>query len=233
MRAGAQPLSYWYDKARRTKKPTELRLAYPGDCCVMETNSDVRHVDRDLMHYRLGWLAAVGFVLITVGMTALYAPYYSSFSLQNLIGFFFLISGGLFAADAFWSRREGRFVPEFLLGFLSLIFALLIVVFASGQAGALTLLLVVFFFLEGILKIFLALRLRPAVDWAWGLTSGILSVVIGAAVWGVPPGTPLVSVMVGIDLSYNGLATIMIAHLMRRTLEKRETLCIGNVCVSE
>jgi hypothetical protein len=58
-------------------------------------------------------------------------------------------------------------------------------------------------------------------------------VVIGAAVWGVPAGTPLVGVMVGIDLSYSGLATIMIAHGMRKTLEMREILCIGDVCFSE
>jgi hypothetical protein len=60
----------------------------------------------------------IGFVLMAVGMTALYAPYYSSFSLQNLIGSFFLIGGGMFVADAFWSRHEGRFVPEFSLGLL-------------------------------------------------------------------------------------------------------------------
>jgi hypothetical protein len=39
--------------------------------------------------------------------------------------------------------------------------------------------------------------------------------------------------MVGIDLSYSGLATIMFAHAMRKTLEMREILCIGNVCFSE
>ncbi len=87
----------------------------------MERKRDVRHVDMELMHYRLGWLATIGLALMAVGMAALYAPYYSSFSLQNLIGSFFLIGGGMLVVDAFWSRHEGRFVPEFLLGLLYLI----------------------------------------------------------------------------------------------------------------
>ena len=178
----------------------------------MERTRDVRHVDTELIHYRLAWLVTVGFGLIAVGMTALYAPYYSSFSLHNLIGSFFLISGGMFIADAFWSRREGRFEPELLLGLLYLLFAFLIIVYAAGEARTLTLFLVIFFALEGILKSYFALRLRPESDWAWGLISGIISASIGFSVWLIPYGSPLVSVMVGMDLCYSGLATIWIAR---------------------
>ena len=199
----------------------------------MGRTRDVRHVDEELMHYHLGWLVTIGAALIAVGMTALYAPYYSSFSLQNLIGSFFLISGAMFIADAFGCRREGRFVAELLLGLFYLIFAFLIVVYAAGADRALTLFLVIFFALEGILKIYFALRLRPQSDWTWGLISGIVSVCIGFAVWAPPYGSPLVSVMVGMDLFYSGLATIWIAHAMRKTLEKRETLCLGDICFSE
>ena len=199
----------------------------------MERTRHVRHVDRELMHYRLGWLVTIGLALMAIGIIAVYAPYYSGFSLQNLIGFLFLISGGMFVLDSLGSRRDGRFIPEFLLGLLYLIFAFLTAVYAAGETHTLSLFLAIFFALEGILKIFFALRLRPESDWTWGLTSGIVSVIIGASVWGVPFGTPLVGVMVGIDLSYSGLATIMIAHAMRKTLEKRETLCIGDICFSE
>jgi uncharacterized membrane protein HdeD (DUF308 family) len=198
----------------------------------MERTRNVRHIDSELMHYHLGWLVTIGCALIVVGLIAIYAPYYSSFSLQNLIGSFFLISGGMFVADAFGSRREGRFIPEFLLGFLYLIFAFL-AVYAAGKAHTLTVFLAIFFALEGILKISFALRLRPESDWTDGLASGIVSVIVGAAVCMVPAGTPLVSVMVGLDLSYSGLATIMIAQAMRKVLEEREKLCIGNVCFSE
>ena len=197
----------------------------------MESPRDVRSVDTELIHYRLGWLVTVGFGLIAVGMTALYAPYYSSFSLQNLIGSFFLIGGGMFVADAFWARREGRFVPELSIGLLYLLFALL-VGYAGGEIHDLTLILAILLGLEGILKIFFSFRLRPESGWTWALSSGVVSVIICAAIWGVPPGTPLVSVMVGIDLLHSGLATIMIANAMRKTLEMHEILCIGNVCFS-
>ncbi len=198
----------------------------------MERTRDVRHVDTGSIHYRLGWLVAIGLGLIVIGMTALYAPYYSTFSLQDLIGSFFLISGGMFIADAFKSRQEGRFLPEFLIALLYLSFAFL-VGFAAGKAYALTMFVSIFFGLEGVLKIFCSLGLRPELDWTWALMSGVLSVIIGAAVWGIPYDSPLVSVMVGIDLLHSALTTVIIAHAMRKTLENRQALCSRDVCFSE
>ena len=118
--------------------------------------------------------------------------------------------------------------PDYCISYLQF----LIGVYAAGAARTLTLFLIIFFALEGILKIYFALRLRPEADWTWGLISGVISVCIGFAVWAPPYGSPLVSVMVGMDLFYSGLATIWIARAMRKKLEKRETLCIGDVCFS-
>jgi uncharacterized membrane protein HdeD (DUF308 family) len=185
-----------------------------------------------MLYYRLGWLVAIGFGLISLGMLALYAPFYSTFALPDLIGSFLLIGGGMFVAHAIRSLREGRFIPEFLLGFLYLLFALLIWGYATSEGRALTLLVSIFSGLEGIYKISFSLRLRPAADWTWALASGVLSVIVGVAIWGVPPGTPLICVMVGLDLFHSGLTTIMIAHTMRRTLNEREMLCVGEVCFS-
>ena len=198
----------------------------------MERTRYVRHVETELMHYRLGWLVAIGFGLIAIGMTGIYAPYYSGFSLQSLIGSFFLLSGGMFVADAVKSRHEGRFVPELLIALLYLLFALL-VGFASGKPHALTLFIGIFFGLEGVLKIYLSLGLRPGLDWTWVLMSGVISVIISAAVWGIPFGSPLVSVMVGIDLMHSGLTTMAVARAMRKKLEKRQELCFGDLCFSE
>ena len=193
----------------------------------MERTRDVRHVDRELMHYRLGWLAAVGFVLIAVGMTALYAPYYSSFSLQNLIGFFFPDQRrACLPRMLFWSRREGQICsPQFLRGLLYLIFAFLVACVRCQAKPVLSPLLLAVFFRswKEFTKSSLALRLRPAAGLGMGADQWDHLAVIAVAVSVVPSGSPLVSVMVGLDLFYSGLATIMIAHAMRKTLEKRAT----------
>ena len=198
----------------------------------MERARNVRHVDTEPMHYGLGWLAAIGAGLIVIGLTAIYAPFYSGFSLQNLIGSFFLLAGGMFMADAFGSRHEGRFVPEFMMASLYLLFAAF-VGFAAGGAHSLTVFLGTFFGLEGVLKIFFSLGLRTEGDWTWLLISGVLSMIIGAAVWWIPPGSPFAAVMVGIDLVHSGLTVIVISHGMRKTLERRQELCLGEVCFSE
>jgi uncharacterized membrane protein HdeD (DUF308 family) len=198
---------------------------------MMERSPDVRHVDTDSMHYRLGWLAVVGLGLIVIGLSALYAPYYLTFSLQDSIGIFFLINGGMFIADAFKSRQDGRFVPEFFIALLYLSFAVLVLA-AAEKVETLTAFLSIFFCLEGVLKIQYSLGLRTELDWKWVLISGVLSVIIGAAVWGIPYGSPLLSVMVGLDQLHGGLTTIIVARSMRRMLESREILCIRHTCFS-
>jgi uncharacterized membrane protein HdeD (DUF308 family) len=199
---------------------------------MMKRTHTVRNVDKETLHYRLGWLAAIGFGLISLGMLAFYAPFYSGFSLQDQIGSYLLIGGAMFVAHAIRSLREARFVPEFQIGFLYLLFAFLIWGYATPEGHTLTLLLSIFFGLEAIYKIYFSLRLRPGMDWTWALVSGIVSAFIGAAIWGVPPATPLIGVMVGFDLLHGGLATIMIGHAMRKTLEKGEIFCVGPVCFS-
>ncbi len=195
--------------------------------------TNFQYIDKDSMHYRLGWLAFIGFGLIVIGMIALYAPYYSSFSKQYLICSFLLISGAMFVAHAFWARREGRFAPEVSIGFLYLLFGILVGLFAVRHPDSLIPFISIFFFLEGIQKFFFSLRLRPDLDWTWGLTSGIISVILGILMWALPFDLALVSVMVGIDLIESGAATIMISHSMRKTLESSGTLCYGDTCFSE
>ena len=82
----------------------------------------------------------------------------------------------------------GEICPRVIARIIISHICVLIVVYAAGAARALTLFLVIFFALEGILKIYFALRLRPEV----GLDMGAdqrdhLSVhrlcSLGAAVW--------------------------------------------------
>jgi uncharacterized membrane protein HdeD (DUF308 family) len=198
---------------------------------MREKSPDVRHVDTDSMHYRLGWLVVVGLGLIVIGFSALYAPYYLTFSLQESIGIFFLVNGGMFIADAFKARQDGRFVSELFIALLYISFAILVLA-AAGKVEILTVFLSIFFGLEGVLKIIYSLGLRAELNWKWVLISGVLSAIIGAAVWGIPYGSPLLSVMVGLDQLHGGLTTIIVARSMRRMLEIRDILCFRHVCFS-
>lgn len=197
----------------------------------MERNLEIRHVDTESMHFRLAWFVLVGLVVIVVGLVALYAPYYSAFPLRALIGSYFLVCGAMFLGYALWTRHEGGFIPKVSIGVLYLVFAVL--AYATGEVRTLTMCLVLFFALEGLLKILLAVGLRPRPEWVWGLTGAIVSFVVCLAVWWVVPGTALVSVMVGLDLIHTGSGTLMVGRSMRRTLERGEPLCMAEVCFSD
>jgi uncharacterized membrane protein HdeD (DUF308 family) len=69
----------------------------------------------------------------------------------------------------------------------------------------------VFFLFEGLVKVFLAFQVRPAANWGWILTSGVLSLVISAIIWSNWPGDALwvIGLLLGINILFSGWATVM------------------------
>jgi hypothetical protein len=56
------------DSRTDRKEADGTTLSLSEGCDRMKRTRDVRHVDRELLHYRMGWLVTIGFVLIAVGM---------------------------------------------------------------------------------------------------------------------------------------------------------------------
>ncbi|NIO42670.1 MAG: HdeD family acid-resistance protein, partial [Burkholderiales bacterium] len=71
----------------------------------------------------------------------------------------------------------------------------------------LTLLLVVYFLIEGIWKVIASFRYRPATGWLWLLISGVISLVLGWLIWMQWPisGMWAVGVLVGVNLLSTGI----------------------------
>jgi uncharacterized membrane protein HdeD (DUF308 family) len=82
----------------------------------------------------------------------------------------------------------------------------------------LTLLLVVYFLVEGIWKIIVSFRYRPATGWIWLLLSGTASLLLGFLIWDQWPisGMWAVGVMVGINLLSTGLAFVALAATLKK-----------------
>jgi uncharacterized membrane protein HdeD (DUF308 family) len=81
----------------------------------------------------------------------------------------------------------------------------------------LTLLLVIFFIVEGFWKIIASFSYRPATGW-WGiLASGIVTLVLGVLIWRQWPVSGLwaVGVLVGVDLLMTGISLVTLASTVR------------------
>ncbi len=89
----------------------------------------------------------------------------------------------------------------------------------NPDAGLLimTVLLIVFFFVEGISKIIFALNIRPFIGWSWVLLSGIIGLLLGAYLWANMPLSSewVLGVLLGIQLIVEGVALGFLAWTAR------------------
>jgi len=85
-------------------------------------------------------------------------------------------------------------------------------------SGFLTVLLMIFFVVNGLWKISYAMRFHRFAGWAWLLTSGLLSLVFVWLLWSQWPlsGAWAIGVLVGLDLLLAGTALIMVSRALRR-----------------
>jgi len=173
---------------------------------------------RTVKRYSL-WYLVQGGLMILAGILALVYPAISSVAVVFFIGWL-LIFSGIFQGISLIGARH---VPHFWLQLISM--ALFIVVGAlflrnPGESLlTLTLLLIVFFLIEGISKVIFALTIRPFPNWGWVLLSGIVGIVLAFYLWASIPVSAawLLGVLLGIELICEGAAISHLAWQVRKS----------------
>jgi uncharacterized membrane protein HdeD (DUF308 family) len=164
------------------------------------------------------WYLIQGVLLIVAGIFAIIYPVISSVAVIVTLGWLLIISGILQA----FSLIGARHVPHFWLQLISLILAvvigLLFVRNTEQGLATITLLLIVFFMIEGFSKVVFALTIRPFPNWAWVLASGLVGIALSLILWASLPVTAvwLVGVLLGIQLISVGTALAYLAWQVRR-----------------
>jgi len=173
---------------------------------------------RTVKRYSL-WYLVQGGLMILAGILALVYPAISSVAVVFFIGWL-LIFSGIFQGISLIGARQ---VPHFWLQLISV--ALFIVVGAlflrnPGESLlTLTLLLIVFFLIEGISKVIFALTIRPFPNWGWVLVSGIIGILLAFYLWASIPVSAawLLGVLLGIELICEGAAISHLAWQVRKS----------------
>jgi uncharacterized membrane protein HdeD (DUF308 family) len=145
-------------------------------------------------------------------------PAISSAAVIVLLGWLLIISGVVQGV----SLVSARHVPHFWLQLTSVILAALIGFLflrdpAQGMA-TISLLLIVFFMMEGISKVVFALTIRPFPNWSWVLASGLVGILLALVLWANLPVTAvwLLGLLLGINLISIGSAIGYLAWQVRR-----------------
>jgi len=165
-------------------------------------------------HWKL--FSAEGIFFIILGTAAIIVPHVFTLGIALFLGWLLLIGGIMQIIRAFSLIRMPGFSLWFIIGLLQTIIGYFLVAKPIAGAMTLTMLLTLFFSIEGIAKIFLALMMRPLVRWGWVLLSGFTALLLAVIVWSGWPGTALwvLGLLLGINMIFLGgsLLSISLHH---------------------
>jgi uncharacterized membrane protein HdeD (DUF308 family) len=135
---------------------------------------------QDQLRKESGWAIALGIFMIILGIIAIASPFFTTLAAELLLGWLFVLGSVVQLFYAFQQERDGRsFWLKLLLGILYLAVGILLLANPLAGVISLTLMVGIFFFVDGIFRVFLAFRLKPQPRWGWVLFNGILMIILG------------------------------------------------------
>jgi uncharacterized membrane protein HdeD (DUF308 family) len=192
----------------------------------MSTNpGDINQLQRALAQsVREHWVLFLieGIVLVVLGILAILVPALATITFTLFLGWLFLISGIVGLVTTFWARHAPGFWWSLFSAVLAIAAGLVLLAWPVSGAVSLTLLLIVFFTIEGVLSIMYALEHKKELSgrWGWMLASGVIDLILAAIILIGLPGTAVwaLGLLVGINMLFGGSALIAMA-LHARTPE--------------
>jgi uncharacterized membrane protein HdeD (DUF308 family) len=163
------------------------------------------------------WYLLQGILMVVAGVLAFIYPLLASVALIYLLAWVLIVSGAVQAIGLIGARH----VPHYWLQLISVVIAILIgaLLLRQPESGLLimTLLLIVFFMVEGISKVIFALTIRPFPNWGWVFASGLVGIVLGVyLLMNIPVSAEWVlGVLLGIQLICEGAALAYLAWQVR------------------
>ena len=156
-----------------------------------------------------------GVVLLVLGATAIAIPPLATLALTIVIGWLFLVSGVVGLFTTFMMRQAPGFWWSLLSAVLGIVVGVLLLAQPVTGAFSLTLVLIVFFIMEGVASIMFALDHKRELSgrWGWMLVSGIIDLILAAFVFmGLPSSSAwAIGLLVGINMVFGGSALIAMA----------------------
>jgi uncharacterized membrane protein HdeD (DUF308 family) len=188
-------------------------MAIPLDAAAAAMREAMRET---VKRYSL-WYLLQGVLMVVAGVLALVYPLLASVAMVYLLAWILIISGVLQGIGLIGARD----VPHYWLQLISVVLAIIIGVLLLNQPESgllvMTVLLIVFFMVEGISKIIFALTIRPFPNWGWVLASGLVGIVLAVYLWANMPIASewVLGILLGIMLVSEGAALAYLAWKVR------------------
>ena len=160
----------------------------------------------------------MGILTIIFGILAMMMPFVTGQSVLMLIGILVMAGGILRLIWAFKAGSLGKGILVFAIGVLTLLAGFWIITEPFIAAGALTIVLAVYFFADGLLEILAAFSVAEGKGWL--IFDGVVTVILGVLLFmGFPLSGPLaVGVLLGIKLLLAGITMLTLGSAVKRAL---------------
>jgi uncharacterized membrane protein HdeD (DUF308 family) len=159
-------------------------------------------------HWRLFLFEGLFFILL--GFCAFIVPQFFSVFIVIFLGWIIVIGGVTQLSRVFLLPKTSGFGSWLGLGILQLVVGFLLIADPIAGVLTLTMMMALFFAVEGAIKIYIALQMRPLPHWEYVLFSGITAVVLAlvmVAFWSDIPHW-LLGVFLGVNMIMLGVAMV-------------------------
>jgi len=165
-----------------------------------------------------GWIVAFGVISLIAGVIALGSVVMATESAVFIVGIMMLMAGVAEIVAAFNAKDWGHRILWLLLGALYVFAGFVCIQNPFQAATLLTLMLGIALIVVGLLRIFLATRMKQGTPWGWVVVSGIISFLLGlmiVAKWPISSAYVL-GIFLGVDLIFMGTGWITIGLALKR-----------------
>ena len=158
--------------------------------------------------------------MVVVGVLALIYPWTASVAIVRLLGWFLIISGVLQAIGLIGAREVPYFWLELISAVLAIVIGLLLLRHTDAGLLFFSVLFVVYFMVEGIVKVIFGLTIRPFPNWGWVLASGLIGIALSVYLWANLSTVSewMLGVLLGVLLVVEGAALTSLAWRIRREI---------------
>jgi uncharacterized membrane protein HdeD (DUF308 family) len=155
-------------------------------------------------------MTTFGVIAIILGILAMLMPGLTGISVVFFLGVLVLLAGIVRIIWAFQAGSLGKGLLLFAIGGLTLLCGIALVANPLFGSAVLTIMLALYFILDGISEVVAGIKLRPGPGWGWMLFAGIVSILLGMMIWGQFPlsGAWAIGILLGIKLFFVGLIMV-------------------------
>jgi uncharacterized membrane protein HdeD (DUF308 family) len=156
-----------------------------------------------------------GIILVVLGLAAIVIPPIATLAVAILFGWLFLISGVAGLITTLRMRQTPGFWWSLVSALVGIAAGVVLLLWPLSGVLSLTLVLIVFFAIEGVATIMFAYEHKRELSgrWGWMLASGVIDLLLAAIILTGLPGTAAwaLGLLVGINMLFGGTALIGMA----------------------